>query len=92
MLVLSRKNGESVVIDGGINITVLKVRGNAVRLGIEAPQRISVRRSELCERHGKFETARLVAFHATPKLRQTVWPVQNPNRPTPTASMQRPFR
>jgi carbon storage regulator CsrA len=67
MLVLSRKNGESVVIDGGINITVLKVRGNTVRLGIEAPQRISVLRSELCERHGKVETARLGLVRATPR-------------------------
>jgi carbon storage regulator len=49
MLVLSRKKGDAVVIDGGIKITVLEVRGNVVRLGIEAPEEISVRRSELSE-------------------------------------------
>jgi carbon storage regulator len=50
MLVLSRKKGESVVIDRGIRITVLEVRGNTVRLGIEAPEAISVLRGELRQR------------------------------------------
>ena len=50
MLVLSRKNGESIVIDGGITVTLIAVRGNVVQLGIEAPKEIPVRRSELCER------------------------------------------
>jgi carbon storage regulator len=47
MLVLSRKNGESVRIDGGITITVLQVRGNRVKVGIEAPQTTTIMRSEL---------------------------------------------
>ena len=50
MLVLSRKHGESIVIDGDVKITVIAVIGNRVRLGIEAPKAIPVRRSELCER------------------------------------------
>jgi carbon storage regulator len=50
MLVLSRKNCESVVIDGGIIVTVLAVNGNVVRLGIEAPKEVSIHRSELYER------------------------------------------
>ena len=37
MLVLTRKPGEKIVVDGGIVLTVLEVRGNKVRLGIEAP-------------------------------------------------------
>jgi len=36
MLVLSRKKGESIVIGGGITVTVVKVKGNAVQLGIDA--------------------------------------------------------
>jgi carbon storage regulator len=51
MLVLSRKKAEAVVIDGGIKITVLEVRGNVVRLGIEAPSEVPILRSELCERN-----------------------------------------
>jgi carbon storage regulator len=47
MLVLSRKTRESIWIDRDIQITVLEVRGNRVRLGIEAPPHIRVARSEL---------------------------------------------
>ena len=50
MLVLSRKFGESVVIGGGITVTVIKVKGNAVQLGFDAPKDIPIRRSELRER------------------------------------------
>jgi len=59
VLILSGKQGTSVVIDGGIKITVVKVRSNVVRLGIEAPDEVSVRRSELCERPRKAESPAL---------------------------------
>ena len=47
MLVLSRKKDESIVLDGQIEITVLKIKGNTVRLGIKAPSNIKVLRGEL---------------------------------------------
>lgn len=47
MLVLSRKNDESILIDGNIRITVLGIRGGQVRLGIEAPRSVRVVREEL---------------------------------------------
>jgi len=47
MLVLSRKEDEVIVIDGRIRVTVVEIRGNHVRLGIEAPRDIPVFRSEL---------------------------------------------
>jgi carbon storage regulator len=47
MLVLSRNVGESLVIDNGVVVRVLVVTGGRVRLGIEAPAEVSVRRSEL---------------------------------------------
>jgi carbon storage regulator len=47
MLVLTRKTGQSIVIDGGIEITVLEVRGEQVRLGLAAPREIRVNRKEL---------------------------------------------
>jgi carbon storage regulator len=50
MLVLSRKKGESLVIDGDIKITVLSVQGQTIRLGIEAPRETPVFRSEVFER------------------------------------------
>lgn len=50
MLVLSRKSGDAVVIDGDITVKVIDVRGGVVRLGIEAPKEIPVYRDELCGR------------------------------------------
>jgi carbon storage regulator len=47
MLVLSRKVGERVVIAEGIVIQVLEVSGGRIRLGIEAPSEVSIRRDEL---------------------------------------------
>ena len=50
MLVLSRKLGESLVIGGNVTIKVIQVRGNTIRLGIEAPKDVSVHRREVHER------------------------------------------
>jgi carbon storage regulator len=47
MLVLSRKLDEAIIIDGAIRIRVLGIRGNQVRLGIEAPNRYTIVREEL---------------------------------------------
>ncbi|WP_183094862.1 carbon storage regulator CsrA [Nocardioides stalactiti] len=47
MLVLSRRVGESVVVGDDITITVLEVRGDVVRVGIDAPRSVSVHRAEL---------------------------------------------
>ena len=47
MLVLTRKEDERLLIDGGIEIKILSVHGSRVRLGIEAPRHIGVRRGEL---------------------------------------------
>lgn len=47
MLVLSRKKNERIVIGDNIVITVVEVRGDRVRLGIEAPQEIPIHRSEV---------------------------------------------
>lgn len=49
MLVLSRKKSESVVINDDIVITVVEVRGDKVRLGIEAPREIPVHRKEVLD-------------------------------------------
>ena len=49
MLVLSRKKNESIIIDDNIVITVVDVRGDKVRLGIQAPREISIHRSEVQE-------------------------------------------
>ena len=49
MLVVSRRVGESVVIGDDITISVLDVRGDVIRIGIDAPRSVAVHRSELLE-------------------------------------------
>lgn len=53
MLVLSRKKGEKIVINNDIIVTVVEVKGDKVRLGIEAPKTVPIDRKEVHEaRHG----------------------------------------
>ena len=47
MLVLSRKKNESIVINDDISIVVVEIRGDKVRLGVEAPKEIPVHRREV---------------------------------------------
>ena len=49
MLALSRKPGESVVIGNDIEITILEVKGEQVKVGIKAPQSVALYRKELFE-------------------------------------------
>lgn len=50
MLVLTRRKGETLVIDDVIRVTVLNVAGNQVRIGVEAPKDIEVHRQEIWEK------------------------------------------
>lgn len=56
MLVLSRKQNQEILIGDNVKITVLKIKGNTVRLGIEAPRNINVIRGEL-PRHDQYGVA-----------------------------------
>jgi carbon storage regulator len=53
MLVLSRKVNEKIVIDGGIVVTVVRIEGGQVRLGIEAPGSVKVFRQEILGKAGR---------------------------------------
>jgi carbon storage regulator len=53
MLVLTRRLGETIVIDGGISITVVAVKGDRVRIGIAAPKEMTVDRQEVHERRSE---------------------------------------
>ena len=49
MLILSRKSGESIVIDGRIHVKIVRVEGEVIKVGIEAPSDVPVHRKEVYE-------------------------------------------
>lgn len=57
MLVLSRKSGERLCIAGNIEVTVISVTGNRVRLGFNAPDSVSIHRGEIQQRINQEQSA-----------------------------------
>jgi carbon storage regulator len=56
MLVLTRKVGETLVIEGGIRITVAAIPGGRVRLAIDAPSHVRVDREEVAKARAEFDS------------------------------------
>ncbi len=50
MLILTRRVGETLMVGDDVKVTVLGVKGNQVRIGIEAPREVAVHRQEIYER------------------------------------------
>ena len=50
MLVLTRKSGEGIIIGDDVRITIVEVRGNSIRIGIDAPKHKKIHRMEVYER------------------------------------------
>jgi carbon storage regulator len=76
MLVLSRKKNESIVINNDITIVVVEIRGDKVRLGVEAPKEVPVHRREVFEaiRRNELADGKLASGEkaATPESNGTV--------------------
>lgn len=60
MLVLSRKVGDKLVIDGNITVEVVKIQGNRISLGIVAPSDVKILRGELADRSVQTQVVELV--------------------------------
>jgi carbon storage regulator len=64
MLVLTRKAGEKIRIGDEIVLTVIEIKGNRIKLGIDAPSEVSIVRGELCDWSAESSEGRtLVADH-----------------------------
>jgi len=89
MLVLTRKQNEKIHIGDSITITVLRMKGNAVRLGIEAPREVGVMRGELVfelesntptDGQVAIETKKKISHSAaTSTTRENGWPIEQRN-------------
>jgi carbon storage regulator len=72
MLILSRKLGESIVIDGNIRVQIMRVDGDVVKIGIEAPASVPVHRQEVYEEIQRSNQQALTQQRAVlPKLDNT---------------------
>jgi len=65
MLVLSRKVNQRIVLSNGITVTVIALKGEAVRLGIEAPKDVLILRDELQKRRPQCEATSRLNAHQT---------------------------
>jgi carbon storage regulator len=82
MLVLSRCLGEEIVIDGGIRITVVDIKGGRVRLGITAPASVCIIRREIHERRAQFLAAPAAAVPVPPPPAAEAGPAESDPRPS----------
>ena len=57
MLVLSRRQGESIVLDHNIIVTIVEIRGDVVRISVEAPEGTAIHRKEIFERIARGQSA-----------------------------------
>jgi carbon storage regulator len=91
MLILSRKLGESIVIDGRIHVKIVRVDGDVVKIGIEAPTSVPVHRQEVYEEIQRSNQQALMRQSATlPKLTGTAVKVRPSESATPKTNLPKP--
>lgn len=72
MLILTRRVGETVMIGEDVSVTVLRVKGNQIRLGVNAPKNVSVQREEI---FGRVKEERELPLHDSEQLVDEAPPV-----------------
>jgi carbon storage regulator len=85
MLVLSRQKDETIIIGDTIEITVVDIRGDKVRLGVSAPKHISVHRKEVYDaiRREKRDAAQVKPEDLSGLAKLNINPVPGPQNPDP---------
>ena len=68
MLILTRREGESVRIGEDVTVTVLRVKGSQVRIGVSAPKDVAVQREEISERMRAEVAGEMAAASAPPPV------------------------
>ena len=83
MLILSRKAGESLILDGGIEIKITEIYGDKVRIGIDAPPQVKVYRKELYATIQENQSAAMAAKSFLQKMKPPEEGATPPEPPTP---------
>jgi carbon storage regulator len=93
MLILSRKPGESIVIDGRIKVTIVRLEGEAVKIGIEAPAQVPVHRQEVYDEIQRSNQQALMRQSvALPKLTGTQRAARKPKQPASSQPKPSPLK
>ena len=80
MLILTRKSGEGVRIGDAITLKIIEIRGNQVRLGVDAPKDMAVHREEIYALIQEQNRAAASSSPANPDLLVSVWKEQKKKR------------
>ena len=86
MLVLSRRQGESIVIGDDVVVTIVEVRGGQVRVGIDAPRSIEVHREEVYREVAKENLEAVRSAGQSPDILRQAVPSKNADGGGPAAS------
>jgi carbon storage regulator len=91
MLILSRKLGESIVIDGRIRVQIMRVDGDVVKIGIEAPTSVPVHRQEVYEEIQRNNQQALMRQSAPlPKFAGAAAKARPPEKPVAKTNLPKP--
>jgi carbon storage regulator len=76
MLILTRKSGEGIRIGDHITLKIIEIRGNQVRIGVEAPKDLSVHRDEIYAQIQEQNKSAAQSSPANPEILKSVWDQQ----------------